>query len=266
MTYSRRIRQATGYVNTAVGAYNAAKGIYNAARGYFKRKPKRGRRKPIRINTGLSVVQRVYGQYVIENVAGVLYNTSTSNVASFANLNFDKDQTGSNQFISFGIAFQLTDIPGYARFTALFERYRLRKVRLHIYPGWSNVPSLPNNNVLGQGNGITMCTYDYDDNVAEDSVVDMMQREHMRVSDSIKTISYSLIPRCTSVLQESGGALKAAANQVSPWIDCGEADMVHYGFKWAYQFPQDPLATDNKFTVKIMAEYFLEFKDLNYDN
>lgn len=250
-------------LKTVVSKYQMPNYMRATERTFKRKKYKLGRK----IGSIVSIRQRVYGSWNVENVAGVLTNTSDSAETSFANFNFAKDQTGNQQFISYGIGFQLTDIPGYSRFVLLFEKYRLKKIVLKIFPPFTSTSGGDVvNNVLGAGAGMTMSTYDYDDNVAEDSLVDFMQREKAIIKDGVKAITLTVIPRVTTSLQESGGAQKSAEQQISPWIDSGEADMVHYGAKFAFNYALDPIQANNKIAVRVLATYYIDFKDLHYDN
>lgn len=160
-----------------------------------------------------------------------------------------------------GHAFKLNDLPNYQEFVALFDAYRFKGVKLEFVP-------IYNSHEINEGPaaalddrvGMPIMTYarDYDDATppaSEDSLLQYATNRRLQLSTR-KSI-YIASPRCANLVFKDGitpvGYAEAKSNQ---WIDCANADVLHYGLK--YYLPTENLS--KILYIRVYATYFLEFK------
>lgn len=134
------------------------------------------------------------------------------------------------QFGSF--EFQLDQFSGYADYSATFDAYRLRKVRLDFIPHCNThnlavVAPTTTNSIR------PICTVlDFDDSNVPSSIVELEQYQTFKEHDPLSTFSIVLKPRPQLALYAGGVTLGYSPSSPNTWIDAANDDVVHYGVKW----------------------------------
>jgi len=164
-----------------------------------------------------------------------------------------------------GMHFTLDEIVNVAEFTALFDRYKitgiLLKFQLINNPDAEFVPS--STTTLAATNYYPKLWYCFDPDDANPlTLTQIKERENVkcRVLKPNSTINFFVKPAV--LLQTYRTALTTGyAPKFDTYIDCGQADLPHYGVK----FVIDTLAgvqNTNGFGVRLEKKFFFTMKDV----
>lgn len=165
---------------------------------------------------------------------------------------------------SFAWAFTLADLPDYAEFTSLFDRYKILGVALKVFPGTVSVetagaaaPALVLHDVV-----------DYDDytqfaasaaGVKAAQCYESYKCRNIGVSNG-KPLRRFIKPRI-AVGAYGGGVFTNYASQRDEWIDAASPTVQHYGWKGVIE-TYNNVATACTVVIKIEATFYLAMKDL----
>lgn len=160
--------------------------------------------------------------------------------------------------------FQLNMIPQFATFTSLYDVYRIDMVEFTVVPRASiNIAS---GALAGTNQGINTTLYlarfimtvDTDDAVVPTTYNQIREygqaKEYYVVQP--KPIKIYFKPAVAQLLYN--GITPASTEKFSPWIDCANSAVPHYGVKIV--MPQTQ--ADNYITCDITARYLLSFKQV----
>lgn len=159
-----------------------------------------------------------------------------------------------------GHEFKLSDLPNSAEFTALFDAYRIRGVKLEFVPVY-------NSHEINEGPaatpfdrlGLPLMTYarDYDDATSPANENTLLQyAANHRINLTNKKSIYIRNPRVATTVYQSGLTAAYSEAKKNVWIDCANPDVPHYGLK--YFVPTENLS--KILYVRVYATYYLEFK------
>lgn len=140
------------------------------------------------------------------------------------------------------IYFTLDSVAGSSDFTALYDQYRITSVDVELMPSNEGLTS-----------GALVIAPDYDDATAT-NVNSLLQYASAKRFPVGKPIFLHIAgPAVDATVFGTSGAAPGL-NLRSPWIDCGKADVQHYGLKLA------STVTGTSFTFQVMVRYHLEFR------
>jgi glutathione peroxidase-family protein len=163
------------------------------------------------------------------------------------------------------MAFTLQDLPNYAEFTSLFERYRLESVEIVLHPfnTFTETATTASNGACG---GFLHSFVDYNDvgvvTANQSSINSMRERPSYRTMNvaSQKPYTWALRPRVAVPAYASTG-FSGYSNMAAPWIDSISTDVEHYGMKWLFEIANaSPLIQFLNF--KLEFRYTLSFTDV----
>lgn len=144
---------------------------------------------------------------------------------------------------------QLSQVPNFGEFTALFDMYKIMGVRWRISPR-------ANSGEIGTNLGRVklFSAIDYDDNLVA-SLTDLLQYESLKVTTSDRDHVRYVKPRISREVFQSG--VSTAYSPGRAWIDCQNTTVPHYGLKAVLQ--QLPAGTQS---FDIQVTYYLAFKNV----
>lgn len=175
-----------------------------------------------------------------------------SNIHKFTrNVYYGGAITGSNLVDTFGsLQFQLNALPNFAEFTALFDMYRIDKIRVYFMPR-------ANSAEVGTNQGLVKFSsvIDYDDIAIPGSINDLMQYENLRMTNTSQNHVRTLVPKFAKTVYAS--AIASGYGPATGWIDCDSPNVQHFGVKWCLQ--QLP-ALGQSYDIRI--KYYLSFKNV----
>jgi hypothetical protein len=178
------------------------------------------KRKPMKRNTNtLEKSAREMGRPVITSLNRPAIHTFTRDwIIGNANASAAGDAVGA-------YAFNLSSLPSYTEFTALFDQYRFKRVDISFWPLQSVATST--------ANAIpTIATViDYDDNALLANLPNAMQYSNCVLHNPYKPFTVSFRPHLP--IAAFDGTFNAFANTQDQWIDSGSPNALHYGLKWA---------------------------------
>lgn len=156
---------------------------------------------------------------------------------------------------SFAIGFAVKDVPQIAQWAALFDRYKIVKVKLTFKPQF-NVSDLRTDTTnLGYAQTL-LTTLDYDDIIAPASLDYLRDYQSCRDHGFYKTFSIELKPRI-AVGAYAAGVFGSYMNTTG-WIDMASTSVEHYGIKGVVS--PGLIATLQCWTIE--AEYIIDFKNI----
>lgn len=180
-------------------------------------------------------------------------------------------------YYSMAMGFCLADIPDATQYSLLYDRYRLNKVEVKLYP--VNTMSATSNNVVGNPNpgltwgngqmgGFVHYAIDYDDRAAptaSDVGIDTLRnRTSYRMVNvaRAKPITLSFRPRLAIAAYEASTAFAGYSNMRAQWLDTVSPsdDIEHYGWKAVFEI-MNPSSNINYMNYKLEVTYHLEFRD-----
>lgn len=160
--------------------------------------------------------------------------------------------------------FRLSNLPLYTEMTALFEQYKINAVKLTFIPEW--VGSLDQNNAyISAGSGTTYIStprlytlidkdgdpqINTEDRMLENSMTKIITQPHK---------AFSIYVKKPCVQFEVGTSLgfSGAAPKPSPWLDCDNNGVNHYGCAIGAQVGGSITAA---MPYRVVATYYMQFK------
>lgn len=140
-----------------------------------------------------------------------------------------------------GENFRLDFAQDYGLFTAIFDQYRIVKVKTHFVPVMSEVQVKPwddTTTVTGSVNAIPMIAYviDRDDSAAGGDYTELSNRQGAVVKKGVQPHTITFRPtRLTMVYKSSSTTGYKVDRNIGDWLDCANADIPHYGLKYSFQ-------------------------------
>lgn len=136
--------------------------------------------------------------------------------------------TGAN--LSNAWAFRLSDMPGSADFTSLYDEYRIEKATIKFIPKFTQT-----NTVLGDPVANSLLTQfftciDYDDALAlpvGTAIDDITQYQSCKMTRGNRVHTRYLVPK----LELTAGGTSSAPKSLQ-WIDTDNASLIHNGVKY----------------------------------
>ncbi len=165
---------------------------------------------------------------------------------------------GSATAVYFAIAFQLSDLTQSTTLAALFDQYRIEKVKVH-FKSRNNAVSVFNTASPNGGVPTGYLVVDRDDGTALTSMSDPLQYDNVVSFNGEEDSTVELVPSITPAVY-SGGAFSGytTAPSTSHWIDIANTSIPAYGIKGAV----GPLSASvtSSWVWDITAEYIVSFR------
>lgn len=146
------------------------------------------------------------------------------------------------------LQFNLSALPAYTEYTALFDQYRINKVKVTFMPRANSAD-------VGSTAGLVkfFSVIDYDDADAPTNLTDLLQYENLKTTRCISDHSRVLAPRFATEVYQSAIATGYSARR--GWLDCDNPSIQHFGLKWCWQ--QLPAGAQS---MDLKVDYYLSFK------
>ena len=156
--------------------------------------------------------------------------------------------------------FELTDVPQYFSYVGLYEEYRIDKV-VYSWKCLNNVatatPGLGTSYV--QTLGMVHSRVDNNDSVVPTTIQSILNDNTYKGTLSSRNHTRTIIPK---FLSNVGGGV--AAQQKTGWLNTDNANISHYGLKWAFEggvFNGGAVNSQISFIVEPIVTYYVSFKN-----
>lgn len=152
---------------------------------------------------------------------------------------------------AYGLIGQLTQVPGYTEFTALYDQYRIMAMKIRLSPRANSAEAGTNQGLIKMWTAI-----DYDDNTPITAISDMLQRPNVKQTKSSQEHVRYFKPR---INVPTPGIVNTIPGQSSTrgWLDCDNPSIPHYGLKVLVdQLPSGAQSWD------VSVTYYLAFKNV----
>lgn len=172
---------------------------------------------------------------------------------------------GGVNWATLGVDFRLSDVPSSGEFTALFDQYKIKAIKLRIIP-FANTTQTGSAAVAP--NLAIQCHHivDFDDSAAPaasrvgmDTLCQYQNYKSFSLS-GMKPSGHTVIIRPHVALAAYNGAFAGYANKGNQWIDCDSNSVQHYGWKCIMELAD--AGAGAIFDFKIEATYMLQFKNV----
>lgn len=162
------------------------------------------------------------------------------------------------------LTFALNQVPEYARFTALFDQYRINRVVVKFIPTMSTLVNRPYDDtttiLVGEGVPRLATAIDRDDDQLPSSTTgfnDLQGRQGSKVVQATRPVTWSFVPtRLSMVYRTASTTGYKVDSQTREFLDCANDNIPHYGLKYALT----PFSPANAFQYRVETTYYLSFK------
>lgn len=159
-----------------------------------------------------------------------------------------------------GWAFTLNDLPNYARFTALFEEYKINKIELRFEPIFQDAPPGAGATPLLQPY-ITLCN-DYNDATFSDTATtglnDVCARSGAKTFSMFgRPFTWYLYPHVAQDVAVTAGSGYTTSPGYQSWINTGTVGAYYYGVKYWYNNANLDEALP---FVRVMCTFHMSFR------
>lgn len=157
-------------------------------------------------------------------------------------------------YLSF-ITFQLSDLPAYSEFTALYDQYKINCVVL----SWKlmNAPEAQGMQYNASNYPEIIYCYDYDTNAPASTLNQIRERGNCK-QKILRPNSYMKMvirPKITTPVFNGALSFAYAVHRPS-WIDCTNASVPHFGIQYAIDNFQNP-----NYVLTVEAKYYVSFRN-----
>lgn len=154
--------------------------------------------------------------------------------------------------------FQMSDLPSYSEFTALYDQYKLKMVKIYFVPF-----TMDNSSTAGAVTDATQwqCLYTAIDSngvSTPTSINQLRQYQTCRFTRMGKVHKRVIYPKPATELY-NGVAPSAYATAPSAWINTSYSGVPHYGLKWAFDNATSDI--NSKF-FRVEAVYYMVFRQV----
>lgn len=155
-----------------------------------------------------------------------------------------------------GINFQLGNVPANAEFTALYDQYQIKAVKITLIPRISGNFVTDNTSTAQMGN--VWSVLDYDDGNTPANLAVLLQYQNLKRTRLGQVHTRYLKPAVTQEIYATGIAT-AYSPKKNVWLDVANVNVEHYGMKlWLDAMPAGGVTVTYDATVK----YYLAFKNV----
>jgi hypothetical protein len=166
-------------------------------------------------------------------------------------------QTGGSDLLD-AFSFQLSDLPGYTAFSALYDQYRILAVKVEFVP--VNLATTTNNagSITNTPSPILHTCIDLDDATTPTAAVVLSHQTYKchgayTPASATKYVRWLQPAVAMDVYQGAFGGFASKTNQ---WIDAASPGVAHYGLKAWLEMPTGSVNT----RVHMYATYYMEFR------
>lgn len=209
------------------------------------------------IGRGLASPMKKYmfRQVVIVALTGAVgteWNVSGAGISYSSTVDGGYVLNTSGAFGGIALQFRAFDLDNWASFAALFDQYKLERVKIHLLPTYTEITDTA---VTPVGNTpYIQYAPDYDDLVAPTSEAYLRQYNTCKEVQVVKPIKITIIPRVETTAVSSSGIV--ASGNTRLWLDTSTSKIFHYGLKMGF------LSAQYAVQMKIYAEYFIAFRNV----
>lgn len=172
-------------------------------------------------------------------------DVSASNALHFANSGFSSPDH-----------FSLDKLPNYTEFTALYDMYRIDKVKLTFMYSMnsaaysaSNVACLP----------VLVYVNDYDDGTPLSTGADYLEYGNVKKWRLDKPLTLTVKPKVSMAIWNSAITTGYSTPKRNPFIDCANYGTPHYGIKFMID-PVNPIPSVYLGKLRLYMTYYLTLK------
>jgi len=149
-------------------------------------------------------------------------------------------------------SFKLSDLPGSGSLVAVFDQYKIDAIEVWL---------IPNTNTTGNSAGFDGFTVssviDYDDDSTSGvTSATLQQYQNCVMTSRFEGVYRKWRPHAQSSLLNNSNALVGSGNVTSPWIDCAQPSIKHYGIKLVFN------ATATTSILSVRARYSVSFRNV----
>lgn len=154
-----------------------------------------------------------------------------------------------------GHSFQLSDIPNFAEFTALFDQYKICAVKVRVIPT-QNVTQAAPTSVTAFNFGVRYAfVIDYDSSNSLGSFDDAREFGTVKIKQITKGMTRYFKPRVKSANENDSSTIVASGNRRT-WLNTALTNIPHYGMRVIIeQLPAAGINVDLQFETTVYLAF-----------
>jgi len=152
----------------------------------------------------------------------------------------------------FGLSFKLSDLPSYSQFTALFDEYRIRAIKVYWLPCFNVNTSNSSTGTVPQ----LISAIDYDDASTPGNANVINSFDTCRVHGLLDKM-YTRSFKPSVALATYTTSFVGYAQRQDQWIDCNSPATTHYGLKWG---SVDANNSSSTWSHYLRATFYIDFR------
>lgn len=152
----------------------------------------------------------------------------------------------------YGLSFKLSDLPSYTQFTALFDEYRIRAIKVYWLPCFNSNTTAGGQTTVPQ----LISAIDYDDASTPGSANVINSFDTCRVHGCLDKM-YSRTFKPSVALATYTTSFAGYAQRQDQWIDCNSPGTTHYGLKWGMVDANNASST---WAHGLRATFYIDFR------
>lgn len=160
---------------------------------------------------------------------------------------------------------ELSRLPNYTEFVALFDQYQLNAVKFKfIYD--RNTSSVNAQLVANLYNGIPTFygVEDKDDAIPLTTINEYLENEHVKIRRLDKPFSIYVKNPCLAMMAYESAASTGYVRKGKQWVDCADESVDHFAFKWAIDASNCIDVTTNQSAgrLKVITTWYFKTRDV----
>lgn len=165
-----------------------------------------------------------------------------------------------SHYLSFSLYHIIEDLPSFGEYSAMFDMYKIRKVKVQFIPLCNSVSTGDASSAIDTGAFIHH-NIDYDDGVyyaaSVAGVAEMQQDKGYKMRQGFRTISKTYAPKLKMDIYAISGAVESGVGNT--WLDCANFKVPHFGSKYIVEVFNSTV-TAQAFRFKMLCSYYVDFK------
>jgi len=167
----------------------------------------------------------------------------------------DRIETQCNSQSFPTITFELSDIPQYASYAALYDEFRINKVVVR-YKTLTNVSSMYEAPGQITTTGFLHSVIDYGDSAPYSSFQSMANDGDYKCTVGTKDHVRTIYPKFLNVV---GGSVQDQS--MRGWLNCDNVNVSHYGLKLGFEGGKATSSAYTSFIVEPFITYYISFRN-----
>ena len=148
-----------------------------------------------------------------------------------------------------GVSFKLNQVPTYANWTAVFDKYRFDKVELQFMA--DGMQDITQSAIIAP---VMSTALDFDSDATPASAAEVQRKSRSTMTTGTVSFRRAFVPRVARDVYNGVASTNYEEGPPAVWLDCASAATPHYGLAYAMG-----TATNTSFQYRVHARFTISF-------